>query len=195
MRIALSTDPLLGRPEKVPRRPRIILPRVPIHVIQRGNNRCACFFADADYEYYLDQLRELAERFQCAIHAYALLTNHVHLLLTPAKMDSASLLTKHLGQPLRATRQSPPWPQRHPLGRAVPLVRYRRRMLPAASLPVYRTESGPRADGDPSTQLSLVELSSQRGGKGVQVARAAPGLSTLGRFRSAAQRSVPRAFS
>ncbi|HMM54541.1 MAG TPA: transposase [Candidatus Desulfobacillus sp.] len=82
----------------MPRRARIVLPGVPLHVIQRGNNRQACFFADDDYRLYLDQLRLCAQRAGCAIHAYVLMTNHVHLLLTPHQADSASVMMKLLGQ-------------------------------------------------------------------------------------------------
>ena len=82
----------------MPRRARLSLPGIPWHIIQRGNNRAACFFSDDDYRLYLDQLTELAERFGCAVHAYVLMSNHVHLLLTPEDTDSAALLMKHLGQ-------------------------------------------------------------------------------------------------
>lgn len=82
----------------MPRRPRIALAGVPLHLIQRGNNRSACFFAEEDYRYYLGQLSELSARFGCAVHAYVLMANHVHLLLTPVQAESASLLLKHLGQ-------------------------------------------------------------------------------------------------
>jgi REP element-mobilizing transposase RayT len=51
-------------------------------MIQRGNNRQACFFADEDYLAYLGWLEEYAREGDCAIHAYVLMTNHVHLLLT-----------------------------------------------------------------------------------------------------------------
>jgi putative transposase len=82
----------------VPRRARLNLPGVPWHIIQRGNNRAACFYTDADRLRYLDELGRLAPRFGCAVHAYVLMTNHVHLLLTPERTDSAALLMKHLGQ-------------------------------------------------------------------------------------------------
>jgi putative transposase len=82
----------------MPRRARLSLPAIAWHIIQRGNNRAVCFFAEEDYLFYRHHLRELAARFGCAIHAYVLMTNHVHLLLTPAKADGASLLMKHLGQ-------------------------------------------------------------------------------------------------
>ena len=82
----------------MPRRSRIIVPGIPLHIIQRGNNRQACFFADEDYGVYLDWLREYSLSTGCAIHAYALMTNHVHLLLTPRHKESAGNLMKRLGQ-------------------------------------------------------------------------------------------------
>jgi putative transposase len=80
------------------RRARIMLGGVPVHIIQRGHNRNACFFKEADYTTYLTHLHALAERFQCTVHAYCLMTNHVHLLLTPATKTGCGLLMKHLGQ-------------------------------------------------------------------------------------------------
>ena len=82
----------------MPRRARLSLPGIPWHIIQRGNNRSVCFFADEDYRLYLEHLAELGERFDCAVHAYVLMTNHVHLLLTPDYSDGPALLMKHLGQ-------------------------------------------------------------------------------------------------
>ena len=82
----------------MPRRARLSLPGVPWHIIQRGNNRSVCFHAEDDYQFYLHYLKEFADKFGCALHAYVLMTNHVHLLLTPARDDSAALMMKHLGQ-------------------------------------------------------------------------------------------------
>ena len=82
----------------MPRRARLSVAGVPWHIIQRGNNRAVCFHAETDYRRYLDDLAEQSRRFGCTIHAYVLMTNHVHLLLTPAKADSAGLMMKHLGQ-------------------------------------------------------------------------------------------------
>ena len=82
----------------MPRRARLRLAGLPLHIIQRGNNRGACFFAPNDRLLYLSHLHEQAQRFDCAIRAYALMTNHVHLLLTPSTPEAASLLMKHLGQ-------------------------------------------------------------------------------------------------
>lgn len=82
----------------MPRRARLAIAGIPWHIIQRGNNRTACFYTDDDYRYYLARLKEQAEKYHCAIHAYVLMTNHVHLLVTPEKAESASLMMKHLGQ-------------------------------------------------------------------------------------------------
>ncbi len=82
----------------MPRRPRITLAGVPLHIIQRGNNRQACFFADEDYKAYLHWLVKYAREHECALHAYVLMTNHVHLLLTPQTTDGAGKLMKRLGQ-------------------------------------------------------------------------------------------------
>lgn len=78
----------------MPRRARILLPGVPVHLIQRGNNRSACFYADEDYRFYLNHLAEQAVKHGCAVHAYCLMTNHVHLLLTPRAETSLGGLMK-----------------------------------------------------------------------------------------------------
>jgi putative transposase len=82
----------------MPRRPRVILPGASLHLIQRGNNRSACFFAEEDYRFYLEQLADQARRHDCAVHAWCLMTNHVHLLLTPAAPEGVGRLMKGLGQ-------------------------------------------------------------------------------------------------
>lgn len=82
----------------MPRRPRLQLPGIPLHIIQRGNNRQACFFADDDYRFYLDWLKQYADREGCRVHAYVLMTNHVHLLLSADRCDGAGRMMKALGQ-------------------------------------------------------------------------------------------------
>jgi putative transposase len=82
----------------MPRRARLSIAGIPWHIIQRGNNRSACFYAEEDYQRYLATLEEQAEKQGCRVHAYVLMTNHVHLLITPERKDSAALLMKHLGQ-------------------------------------------------------------------------------------------------
>ena len=82
----------------MPRRPRINLAGHPQHVVQRGHNREACFFADEDYLFYLHWLREGAKKYACDVHAYALMSNHVHLLLTAHRPDAISRLMQSLGR-------------------------------------------------------------------------------------------------
>ena len=82
----------------MPRRPRVVLPGVPLHLIQRGNNRQACFFTDDDSRFYLEWLKSYAKDTGCTVHAYVLMTNHVHLLLTPSEAKGAGDLMKRLGQ-------------------------------------------------------------------------------------------------
>lgn len=81
----------------MPRQPRFNLAGVPQHVIQRGNNRQPVFFIDADYERYLDTLATAAESHGCALHAYVLMPNHVHLLVTPDAPLAISKLMQSLG--------------------------------------------------------------------------------------------------
>jgi putative transposase len=80
------------------RPPRLELPGVPQHVIQRGNNRAACFFGDADRRFYLKCLAEAAARRGCAVHAYVLMTNHVHLLTTPREPGGVGAMLQDLGR-------------------------------------------------------------------------------------------------
>ncbi len=82
----------------MPRKPRLYLPGIPCHVIQRGNNRDACFAAEEDCQAYLDWLRDAAEQYGCAVHAYVLMTNHVHLLVTPQDREGVSRLMQSLGR-------------------------------------------------------------------------------------------------
>jgi len=82
----------------MPRLPRLNLPNIPQHVVQRGNNRQASFFCDQDYCVYLDKLKEYGKKFNVAIHAYVLMTNHVHLLMTPTTKTGVSQLMQSLGR-------------------------------------------------------------------------------------------------
>lgn len=80
------------------RLPRYVLPGVPQHVIQRGNNRQPIFAADGDYRAYLDWLKVAADQHGLLIHAYVLMTNHVHLLATPEQEDSIGKTLQSLGR-------------------------------------------------------------------------------------------------
>lgn len=82
----------------MPRPARLDIPGVPQHIIQRGNDRQPCFFADADYIRYRNDLREIALREACAVHAYVLMTNHVHLLITPTAVGGVARLMQSLGR-------------------------------------------------------------------------------------------------
>jgi putative transposase len=80
------------------RRPRLVLPAVPLHIIQRGNNRNPCFASETDYLVYLTLLRRYAAAAACQVHAYVLMSNHVHLLLSSGGRDGPSMLMRRLGQ-------------------------------------------------------------------------------------------------
>ena len=82
----------------MPRRARIMLPGVAVHVVHRGNNRAACFFRDEDRSFYLFHLGRLLPRTSCRLHAYCLMTNHVHLLLTAETSSGCALLMKGIAQ-------------------------------------------------------------------------------------------------
>ncbi|MGH7604638.1 MAG: transposase [Gemmatimonadaceae bacterium] len=82
----------------MPRSARLVIPGVALHVRQRGHNRAACFFSDRDYALYLGLLGHFAKEHACAVHAYCLMTNHVHLLLTPQSVQGCALTMKFLAQ-------------------------------------------------------------------------------------------------
>lgn len=82
----------------MPRKPRFYVPGAPVHAIQRGHNRSPVFFDDLDYLEYLRCLKLSADNGGCAIHAYVLMTNHVHLLLTPECGDSVGRLFQSIGR-------------------------------------------------------------------------------------------------
>jgi putative transposase len=80
------------------RRPRLVLPAVPLHIIQRGNNRSPCFACETDYRVYLALAGQYAAEAACHVHAYVLMTNHVHLLLSSGNATGPSVLMRRLGQ-------------------------------------------------------------------------------------------------
>lgn len=80
------------------RLPRYGLPGQPQHVIQRGNNRSPIFFAPEDYEFFLECLRDGCIQYSCSIHAYVLMTNHVHLLVSPKTAEGISRLMQSVGR-------------------------------------------------------------------------------------------------
>lgn len=82
----------------MPRLPRCVLPGHPHHIIQRGNNRCAIFVADEDYDWFKHALSEACRRFGCLIHAYVLMSNHVHLVMTPQLENSLAKVLQSVGR-------------------------------------------------------------------------------------------------
>ena len=80
------------------RLPRFVIPAQPQHVIARGNNREPIFYADEDYQFYLEKLQEACRKYACDVHAYVLMTNHAHLLLTPHREESISKVIQMLGR-------------------------------------------------------------------------------------------------
>lgn len=82
----------------MPRRTRILLDGVALHVVQRGHNRQPCFFAERDRHAYLHWLGQALETHGVALHAYVLMTNHVHLLVTPERAAELPKLVISLGR-------------------------------------------------------------------------------------------------
>lgn len=80
------------------RLPRFVILGQPQHVIQRGNNREVIFAADEDYQYYLKKLGDACKKYECEIHAYVLMTNHVHLLITPHIENGISKVMQYIGR-------------------------------------------------------------------------------------------------
>lgn len=103
----------------MPRKKRMYITGLPYHVVQRGNNRSACFYDEADYQLYLELLKDYSVRYGVQIHAYVLMTNHVHLLMTPESEDSISRLMKAQGSRYafymnkRYSRTGTMWEGRH----------------------------------------------------------------------------------
>ena len=82
----------------MPRLQRITAAGLPQHIVQRGNNRGDCFFADADYVVYLRWLDRAARAYGVALHAYVLMPSHVHLLATPSLEGGVSRMMQYLGR-------------------------------------------------------------------------------------------------
>jgi putative transposase len=80
------------------RLPRLTVPGYPHHIIQRGNDRQAIFAGADDYEFLLTLIYENAQKFGVAVHAYVLMTNHFHLLATPAEQDGLPMMMQAVGR-------------------------------------------------------------------------------------------------
>jgi putative transposase len=81
----------------MPRRKRMYLAGLPYHLVQRGNNREVCFVEPENYQYYLQLWKECSKRYRIAVHAYCLMTNHIHFLVTPENSDSISRAMSVIG--------------------------------------------------------------------------------------------------
>jgi REP element-mobilizing transposase RayT len=145
------------------RQPRLDLPGIAQHVVQRGNDRHVCFAADTDYLRYLQELREASSKHDCAIHAYVLMTNHVHLLATPATTGGISRMMQAVGRRYvgsfnaRYRRTGTLWEGR--FNRAG-----RHRPLSAHLQPLHRAQSRPSPYDQRPRRLPVVELPPQRTG-------------------------------
>ncbi len=82
----------------MPRTARVVIPGCVHHVTQRGNNRQDVFFVDADRQVFLQYLREAAKRFALQVEGYCLMTNHIHLVVTPQREDSLAAALKRVNQ-------------------------------------------------------------------------------------------------
>ena len=82
----------------MPRHARLKLPGHPLHVYQRGHDKKPCFGTPADHMLYLALLGESAHLYSCAVHALVLMTNHVHLLVSPSEPADASRMMKRLNE-------------------------------------------------------------------------------------------------
>lgn len=81
----------------MPRRTRMYIPGFSYHIVQRGNNREACFIEPDNYTYYLELWQQLSRRYGLAVHAFCLMTNHIHFLVTPETESSISDTMKVVG--------------------------------------------------------------------------------------------------
>jgi putative transposase len=82
----------------MPRKVRFFVANVPVHIVQRGHSRGPVFFEAANYQAYLRWLKEGALRYRVDIHAYALMTNHIHLLVTPSESKGVTRMMQYVGR-------------------------------------------------------------------------------------------------
>ncbi len=81
----------------MPGKSRMFLPGIPSHVVQRSNDRNPCFFEEENYLFFLDYLEDACGRYDVAIHANVLMTNHIPLLMTPSTESGISRVMQLLG--------------------------------------------------------------------------------------------------
>ena len=82
----------------MPRRPRAFLPNVPVHIVQRGASREAVFFDDEDYKAYAGWMKEAGLVYDVSIHAFVLMTNHIHILISAQAPENVGKFMQHIGR-------------------------------------------------------------------------------------------------
>ena len=82
----------------MPRKPRVYAPGITSHIVQRGHNRSACFFYEDDFKIYINALASALIQYDVKLHAFVLMTNHVHLLMTPATTEGISRVMQSVGR-------------------------------------------------------------------------------------------------
>ena len=170
----------------MPRRARLLLPGYPLHLIQRSHNRQPCFFHRFDYIHYLEWLHEYARSHGAAIHAYVLMTNHIHLLASLAGTDE-----KHRSE-LRPICESVPRTLRQRVARPVLFLARDDRPLFPDMPALHRTQPSTRGHGRFPGWLSLVELQEQCGAAPERPGNATCDLPRLEHIGAAAPRSLSK---
>jgi REP element-mobilizing transposase RayT len=151
-----------GDAGRMARLPRFDLPGIPRHVVQRGNNRLPCFLDDADRQRYLQCLRQALVRFGCRLHAYVLMSNHVHLLLTPTERGAVSRLMHTFSRNYVGLFDGAARAHRDAMGRALQGVPGRFRALLPGMQPLHRTQPGAGVDGRTPGGVSVVQFCRQQ---------------------------------
>ena len=160
----------------MPRRPRLFLPDQPQHAVVRGHNRDPVLARHEDFQFLYQCLRDAAHRNGVAVHAWVLMHNHIHLLLTPATELSLPRTMQAVGRVLQPLLS----PQRIAMGRALQVHPGRYRRLSARLLSVYRAQSGACRGCPAAGRLSVFQLCHERFGSRGSVGYAASGISGLG---------------
>jgi REP element-mobilizing transposase RayT len=145
-------------PGVMPNTPRLFVPGISLHVRQRGNNRCAIFGDESDYEWFLVMLQAATKRYRVDVHGYTLMTTHTHLQVTPDTTDGKSEAMKQLGGAYvqyfnkKYQRVGTLW-----TGRYKGQTDHQRTVLAHVSS-VHRTESCARRVGRSARTVSMVKL-------------------------------------
>jgi len=82
----------------MPRKNRFYVAGMPVHIVQRGHNKQPIFFDQHDNYLYLSWLKQAADKYKCSVHAYVLMSNHVHLMVTPTDTTGVSRMMQYVGR-------------------------------------------------------------------------------------------------